>query len=108
MKGSTQEAVETSNEYPFPVTEVEPDRPDRLYTEDQFKWAIEAIVPDTADVIVSSRMTRTVADVEKHRPSGDVTEVKVSYKIFDDEEVLRDAGWEVIVSCLDDLDALAE
>ena len=110
MKGSTQEAVETLNDYNHPVYETDIDRPNNLYTESQFKQAVEQITPDGVDVTVSSRMTRTVAEAKRERISDDLVSVQVSYRIFDDEENRYSAGngWEVVVSCLDDLDALAE
>ena len=110
MTGDTQADVETLNDYSFAVTPTDIERPNNLYTESQFRQAIEAIVPDEADVVVSSRMTRRVAEVEKHRVHGTVSEVKVSYRIFDDEENRYSAGngWEVVVSCLADLGGLAE
>lgn len=103
------EMVETLNDYSFPVTETDVARPNNLFTEVQFEQAVAEIVPDGATVEVSDRMTRTVAEVVVNDVTGNVGKVTVSYRIFDDEEHRYSAGngWEVVVSCLDDLDALA-
>lgn len=102
--------VETLNDYSHTVTETEIDRPNNLYTKSQLREAIEEIVADDVDVSVSNRMTRTVAKVGEKTISGDVDSVKVSFKLFDEEENRYTAGngWEVVVSALRNTGALAE
>ena len=110
MEEVTHEEVETLNDYNHPVTETDIERPNNLFTQSQFKQAVEQIVPDGVEVTVSDRMTRTVASVTKRNVTDEVVAVQVSFRIFDDEENRYTAGngWEVVVSCLDDLGALAE
>lgn len=116
MQGDTREGdeVETFNDYPFDVqTDLVPE-PDYLgdvkMSEDQLESAVQDIVPDRATVEASGRHTRTVAEADIHKASGEVHRITVSYDIYADEEHYRPGvgGWAVIVSCLDDLGLLAE
>jgi len=108
MKGVTHEEVETLNTYNHPVTETEIERPNNLYTEQQFKEAVEQIVPDDVDVTVSDRMTRTVTEATFENRTDKVVAVKASYRIFREEEHRFTAGngWEVVVSSLKDIGVL--
>jgi len=106
-RNATADEIETHNEYPNPVTETDIDYTTmNLYTQRQLRRSIEDIVEDDPRVIVSDRRTESVIGIERDRVSGELTNVSVSWEVFDTEETLHDAGWDVIVSALDALDAL--
>lgn len=100
--------VKTLNEYNYPVRPTAIDRPNNLHTEHQLQVAVESVLPDGVDVTTSTRMTHTVAEATFDGRTDELQSVTVSFRIFDDEENRYSAGngWEVVVSCLDDIGVL--
>ncbi len=104
---NARSVVETYNDYNFPVYETDvPIAPKNLYCRRQLKEAVEAVVRDEADVMISDERTESVAEVKQERYTGNTVKVYISWSVFNTEQSRHDAGWDVIVSVLDDLGAL--